>query len=201
MMPFEPIRRALSLPVDPVEWGAPDAGAREAAVAVVLRPVTYSPQPELLMIRRAEKEGDPWSGHMAFPGGRREPSDADLLHTARRESMEEVGLDLSQATVLGRLVPIRTPLNRTFVAQMVVHSWAFGLPEVSALRPNAEVASIHWFNLERFLRDEGRGTFTYNWQGTPLELPCVRLDGCFIWGMSLRLVDDIVERLRRGELA
>ncbi|MCA9639821.1 MAG: NUDIX domain-containing protein, partial [Myxococcales bacterium] len=69
-------------------------GGRFAAVAAVLRPTDADT--EVLLIRRAEHEGDPWSGHMAFPGGRHDPTDPDLLTTARRETLEEVGLDLSR---------------------------------------------------------------------------------------------------------
>jgi 8-oxo-dGTP pyrophosphatase MutT (NUDIX family) len=59
---------------------------------------------EILYMKRAASPTDPWSGNVAFPGGRREPSDQDDLHTAMRETMEEVGLDLSQQfRLLGRL--------------------------------------------------------------------------------------------------
>ena len=65
---------------------------RHAAVALMLR--ERSGRLELLVIQRAEKAGDPWSGHMALPGGRREPGDRDAYDTARRETLEEVGIDL-----------------------------------------------------------------------------------------------------------
>ena len=74
-------------------------GAGRAAVALLLRP-TWA-EPELLLIRRAEREGDPWSGHMALPGGRAAPSDPDPVATAARESAEEVGIDPARA---GRLL-------------------------------------------------------------------------------------------------
>ncbi|HEX6006859.1 MAG TPA: NUDIX domain-containing protein, partial [Burkholderiales bacterium] len=64
-------------------------GAREAAVALLLR---AHDELELLLIKRAEQESDPWSGHVALPGGRRNRHDSDLLHTALRETEEEVGI-------------------------------------------------------------------------------------------------------------
>ena len=84
---------------------------RWAAIALVIRP--QPAEPELLMIKRAEIEGDPWSGHIACPGGRAEPGDRDLEHTAIRETWEETGIDLARdGKILGTLddVSPRTPV-------------------------------------------------------------------------------------------
>src|SRR5262245_25433216 len=75
---------------------------RFAAVAAILR--DRGGEAEVLLIRRAKKATDPWSGHMAFPGGRQDPEDLDLLHTAVRETKEEIGLDLlPDRNLVGRL--------------------------------------------------------------------------------------------------
>ena len=68
-------------------------GTREAAVAAILRPGDHT---EALFILRASREGDPWSGQMAFPGGHKDPEDISIRHTAERETWEEIGLDLSR---------------------------------------------------------------------------------------------------------
>ena len=65
----------------------------QAAVSVVIR---GRGELDFLLIKRARSERDPWSGHMALPGGRRDDSDGDLLHTARRETLEETGVDLDR---------------------------------------------------------------------------------------------------------
>src|SRR5258706_13265424 len=92
------VRSALVAPANDLEQ------ARRAAVALVLSPsLADAPALSLLLVRRAERDGDPWSGHMALPGGHAHPSDVDLLHTARRETLEEVGIDLTDAELLGRL--------------------------------------------------------------------------------------------------
>jgi 8-oxo-dGTP pyrophosphatase MutT (NUDIX family) len=76
-----------------------------AAVAVVLREADGGP--EVLFIERARRAGDPWSGHMAFPGGRIDPEDAHARGAAERETREEVGVDLAGAEPLGRLDDLR----------------------------------------------------------------------------------------------
>ena len=85
MYEIEKARRALAAH-RPVARAAP----ARAAVAMVLRPAAGGAS-EVLLIERAEKPGDPWSGHMAFPGGRLDPSDPDPRFTAERETFEEVG--------------------------------------------------------------------------------------------------------------
>src|SRR5262249_36046360 len=82
--------------------GTPDA--RRAAVALILR----GAEPEVLLMRRSEREGDRWSGQIGLPGGHADALDEDLLATARREAREEVGLDLAQsARLLGSLAPVQ----------------------------------------------------------------------------------------------
>ncbi|HEU4700285.1 MAG TPA: NUDIX domain-containing protein, partial [Gemmatimonadales bacterium] len=71
---------------------ANDPTLRWAAVALVVTPAPDS----MLLIRRAERAGDPWSGHMALPGGRHSRGDADLAATAMRETAEEVGVRLDR---------------------------------------------------------------------------------------------------------
>jgi len=178
------IRQALTQPGFDVE--EPDEPFTRAAVAVV-----WAPGPELIMIKRAEHDGDPWSGHMAFPGGRVDPEDDGALAAALRESREELALDLSGAQVLGELTPIRTPFRARGHVHYV-HAFVFASGPVPTLTPNREVESVHRFHLDRLLAGEGRDTF--EWRGW--EMPCVRLDGCFIWGMSLRLIDEVLERIR-----
>lgn len=145
----------------------------------------------MLMIKRSEREGDPWSGHMAFPGGKEEDQDAGPVETATREAHEELRLELVGASLLGEVTPLRTPFKAKGKVHYV-HGYVFDLPEAPGLVPNGEVQSTHWFELDRLLRGEGRGSF--EWRGW--EMPSVTLDGCFIWGMSLRMIDDLLDRIR-----
>jgi len=169
-------------------------GAREpeerAAVCVVVRPGG-----DLLFMRRSERDGDPWSGHMAFPGGRMERGDASTRATAAREAHEEVGLDPEVGAYLGALDELESPPGSARRRLVITpHVWV--LPGDPRLRLNHEVASVHWFSLDRLLSDEGRSTFSYAWRGRSVELPVVRLDEADIWGITLRILDDLLARIR-----
>ena len=149
--------------------------AREAAVAAVLHGLEPTDL-TLLFIRRATVAGDPWSGDVAFPGGRREAADGSLLETAIRETREELGLDLSVARYLGSLDDVG-PVSRR--RPMVVQPHVFYLRELPALSPNREVAGVHRLSLDKLLANEGRGPMPFEWNGqstvsyTHLTLPTI----------------------------
>lgn len=163
-------------------------GARNAAVAVVLRPNL-----DVVFIRRAEHEKDPWSGHMALPGGRVDPSDSSVEGAARRETHEEIGVDLRNTRCLGQMSQVASP---ALTPRVVVTPFVFALEFEPKVRiDRSEVASVHWFGLERLMSGEGRSMFDYQYGNRVLRLPCIDLDGQRIWGMTLRIVDELIERL------
>jgi 8-oxo-dGTP pyrophosphatase MutT (NUDIX family) len=155
-----------------------------AAVATILRP---SPDgAELLFIVRAERADDPWSGHVAFPGGKREPTDESLVHTAVRETEEEVGLRLSPDACLAQLDVVAAAVSGASVAQLV-----FALEDADAVATtSAEVSATLWVPLAKLARleKEGAGTFEYVRAGKVLELPCFRLGPHVLWGLTYRMV-------------
>ena len=176
-------RTAATVPTAP--------GLKWASVALVVRP-----NADLLLIRRAEREGDPWSGHMAFPGGRQEDRDPDLAATAARETHEEVGLDLADATLLGRLDDTLSP-SRAAPSRLAISAFVFATPHAAPpLSPNYEVADTHWLGIERFVAHEGRGTMPFSWGGNDITLPAVYLEDTHIWGLTLRILDDLTSRMR-----
>ena len=162
-------------------------GTREAAVAAILRP---GPQPEMLFILRASKDGDPWSGHMAFPGGHRESSDASLRATAERETWEEIGLDLTQhGRYLGQLDQVRAnPRGRNI--DMVVTPVVYILenPDV-VMTPNYEVADILWGSL----RDMHTGDSLTQRQSIvgnrSQAFTGYKVGNEVVWGLTLRMLD------------
>ena len=182
---------AMSLKNNPGEIVQLDTPVRQAAVAVIFRPNL-----DLLFIKRAEFEGDPWSGHMALPGGRVEPTDVDGCAAVMREVAEEVGVSLDRADLLGQLSQVASPV---MTARVVVTPYVFHLQSDPKLcLDGKEVAATHWFSMQRLLADEGRGVFDYDWGGQQIELARVDLDGERIWGMTLRIVDELLERIRSG---
>jgi 8-oxo-dGTP pyrophosphatase MutT (NUDIX family) len=128
---------------------APDDGApRRAAVAVVFR-CTAADELELLLIKRSERDGDPWSGHVALPGGRHDPSDATLQDTAVRETLEETGIDIARdGRVLGTLDEIRprTPV----LPPIIVTPYVTVVPASVAIHTSDEVADTFWVPLASF---------------------------------------------------
>jgi len=163
---------------------------RLAAVAAILR--DGSPSPELLFIHRAEDPNDPWSGHMAFPGGRVEADDSSPLATAIRETQEELALDLEHhATPLGRLSDV-SAMARGRRLDMVIVPFVFEIVELRTVRPNHEVQDVVWVPLA-FLADPGnRSTTPWRRHGVSLTLPCYRYQGHLIWGLTLGMVDELM---------
>ncbi len=170
-----------------------------AAVALVLRD-RASGGLELLFIRRAEHQGDPWSGQVGFPGGRSEPEDASPLATAVRETLEETGLDLARdAEELGALDDLRA-LARGRPVDLVIEPLVFHLTRPADGAPSREVVSLHWLDLETLLDPASRSVFEYRHEETTRELPCLRVGGLVIWGLTFRMFENL-ETLLVGNAA
>ncbi len=171
-----------------------------AAVAVVLR--ERANDLELLVIRRAERAGDRWSGHAALPGGKVDASDASSEHTARRETLEEVGLDLEAcgARVLGTLDDHPPPTQRRF-ANFSVTPVVFGISDDPRLVLDPrEVAEARWVPLRSLA--PRRAWMLWWWRPSrrvPLALPMVlprwSLDGLDIWGLTLGMIEELLRRI------
>ncbi len=179
-----------------------EPGAR-ASVAIVLRERAAGWGAEVLFIQRAEHPHDPWSGHVAFPGGRRDPDDANAIHTAEREALEEVGLDLrTHAELLWRMhdLPAIARGRRVgMVISPIVYALREGTDGEDLPFDPGEVAATMWVSLETLADESLRETFTYMHEGSPLELPCVRLaGGRVLWGLTFQMVSRFLHALRGG---
>ncbi len=171
---------------------APSDGQRRAAVAVVLHGY------DVLLMKRTERASDPWSGHVSLPGGRYEPGDGQLLTTAIREAREELAIELSTATLLGSL-PALHPLSAG-PRGMEVTPFVFAVSERPQVRTSAEAESVFWLPLLDVAAGRLDGTFLH--RESSRSFPSWEYAGYTVWGLTMRIVGDLLQRLRRAsELA
>src|SRR6185503_15630527 len=185
------VRHALRS-LQPVEVNEP--GTIPAAVAIIL--LEGPDGLEALFIERAERESDPWSRQIAFPGGRRDPGDADLLATAIRETREETGVELAQAERLGALNDMypRTPV----LPPVVVRPFVFALPERPEISTSDEVHAAFWVPLTTLKAPGVYQTVTVTPRGMTLSVPAYIVGPHVIWGMTERILTPLLERLPYG---
>lgn len=166
---------------------APTDGKRRAAVAALFHADANGPR--VLLMRRVERPGDPWSGHVSLPGGRHEPVDPDLRATAIRETAEELGVDLATARYLGRM-PALHPYNAG-PAGVEVTPFVFVVDEAPVVSPGPEAAAAFWLPVA--LVSSGALDGTYDYPGPPVRMafPCWRHDGHLIWGLTMRILVDL----------
>jgi 8-oxo-dGTP pyrophosphatase MutT (NUDIX family) len=169
---------------------APDDGApRRAAVAIVLRDAGDSGI-ELLLIKRSEREDDPWSGHIALPGGRHDPTDATLQDTAVRETREETGIDLAEhGIVLGTLDELR-PRTPSLPPIIVTPFVAVVRPDV-AIETSDEVAVAFWVPLSALADPAMAVESEVSARGATWRVPSYRLGGHIVWGMTERILSNL----------
>lgn len=158
----------------------PAEGLRRAAVAMVL--ANGDAGAEVLFIERAHHPGDPWSGHMAFPGGRVDAGDASGRDAAERETLEEVGLSLAGAELLGRLDD-KNGNPRTH-PELVISAFVYHAPGRGELQINHEVQTAFWFPVEGLLDRARHVGYTPHGE---LEFPGILVgepDRHVIWGLT-----------------
>jgi 8-oxo-dGTP pyrophosphatase MutT (NUDIX family) len=159
-----------------------------AAVAVVLHEGAEGL--EALFIHRAERIGDTWSGQIAFPGGRREPTDADLRATALRETFEEIGVDLTAAEPLGVLDDMypRTPV----LPPVVVRPFVFGVAERPPITVSSEVQDAFWVSFRALAAPGAQREVTIHHRGVTRVLPAYVVENRTIWGMTERILTNLL---------
>jgi 8-oxo-dGTP pyrophosphatase MutT (NUDIX family) len=197
-------RLAAHLRANPGRLEDDDGNPTRAAVAIILRaastpanlPEVRLPTPgiELLLILRAERSGDPWSGQVALPGGRRDPADATLQDTALRETLEETGIDLAtDGIVLGTLDELRprTPVLPPIIVTPFV---AIAPPDVG-LRINEELADAFWAPWSIFSDPMRTDERTINVRGADWKVISYLVGERIVWGMTERMLRQLAQRL------
>ncbi len=162
-----------------------------SAVAMILQ--VRDGELQILMIKRAERMGDPWSGHMAFPGGRMDKSDANGYAVAVRETAEEVGLSLGpEDECIGRLSELNAKPQRGSFG-MAVSPFVFRLDREVIFTPNYEVAEVVWVPLEFLTDEDNREEMIWEYKGEKIPVPCYMYEGRCIWGLSLMMLDELLD--------
>jgi 8-oxo-dGTP pyrophosphatase MutT (NUDIX family) len=164
---------------------------KRSAVAMILQ--VREGELNILMIKRAERKGDPWSGHMAFPGGRMDREDRNGFAAAVRETEEEVGLLLGpEDRCIGRLSDLNARPHKGAFG-MAVSPFVFHLEREVTFIPNYEVAEVVWVPLEFLLDTDNRERMVWERTGVKIPLPCYFYEGRRIWGLSLAMLDELMD--------
>ncbi len=201
-----PIQRAILGPVDlsltRIEQRLAAYAAKEhsrilapkrAAVAALLRYRKNSP--EVLLMQRSAREGDRWSGHVSFPGGREEQADSTLIATAVRETREEVGVDLDgNARLLGKSDAIRAVSKGKFLP-MSITPFVFVQTHDDdlAFELNHEAQSAFWLPLSIAASGVLDDSYAYKKGPLSLTLPCWRYEGHTVWGLTYQMLTRFLE--------
>lgn len=184
-----------------------DGNPARAAVAIVLRsvPSGFSGAEaahhesrithhllEVLLILRADRSGDPWSGQVALPGGRRDASDATLQDTAVRETLEETGIDLAtDGVVLGTLDELRP--RTPHLPPIIV------TPFVAVVRPDPtiqisdELADAFWAPWSIFADPTKTDERTINVRGADWQVISYLVGERIVWGMTERMLRQLAQ--------
>jgi 8-oxo-dGTP pyrophosphatase MutT (NUDIX family) len=187
------IRTALAERRPQLHSAVPEVTRVHAAVAIIARPADRDV--ELLFIRRAAFENDPWSGDIAFPGGRIGFPDEPPRSAAERETREEVGIDLTGADRLGRLDDVTGGSGA-----VVVSGFVYALSTPVALRTNHEVAAAGWVPTGRLIEPARQSTKTFRYQDRDVRLPAVTIfddDSPPLWGLTYQFAERFLRLLGR----
>jgi 8-oxo-dGTP pyrophosphatase MutT (NUDIX family) len=158
----------------------------EAAVAIVVHEASDA-SPELLFIERAVREGDPWSGQMAFPGGQRDEADPHLERTATRETEEEVGIRLEAP--IGRLDDFEGR-RASWQQKLVVAPFVYEVRSRPDLTLSPEVQSAVWIPIAHLLDPEAAQQYRFERPDFGGTFPAVEYRGHAIWGLTYRILQD-----------
>jgi len=196
MLTLDQIRQLLAdRDHEPVPF---EASPMQAAVAMIL--AEGRDDLDVCFIRRAEREGDPWSGQVAFPGGRAEARDPNANAVAERETYEEIGLKLDPAHLIAPL-PVR-PIDRQHLNHLSPFVYYVDEHTRNSARvaERHEVASVFWVPLHHLFEPSAATDLEYPLAGTAQRFPGIRYQDHVIWGLTLRILESFADIMQR-ELA
>jgi 8-oxo-dGTP pyrophosphatase MutT (NUDIX family) len=170
-----------------------EESAKRASVAMIVGP--KNEELHLLFIKRAEHPEDPWSGHMALPGGRHDATDDGDLQTALRETREEVGIDLEhEAELLGALDHVRASAKGRNI-DMTIAPFVFYVKTLSPVVISSEVVSAHWAPIRPLFDGSANTQLSVTHPEGIVTLPAWNVDGNHVWGLTYRMVQSLFSLL------
>jgi len=170
------------------------ANPLHASVAMIV--AEGSGGPEICFIRRAEREGDPWSGHVSFPGGRASEADTTAQEVAERETLEEIGLQLTSDHHVGAL-PVLPQIRRGITLFPFVYCVDEATQQQATARQPEEVASVFWVPFQHLTDDKAVTTLEYDLDGSRKSFPGIQFEDHIIWGLTLHLLHGFAGLVRQ----
>lgn len=158
-------------------------------------PEPWHPVRALLILRR-QVEGDPWAGHVALPGGKREAGDADLVDTARRETLEETGLAVARADILGRLPDLHPRSAR--LPDLAIRPFVARWRGEGRLEPNHEVDAAFWVRLASLADPRRSSELQLDRRVGRRRFPTIELGEHTVWGLTHAILQDFLAVLAEG---
>ena len=168
--------------------------SKQAAVALIIDGSESERDPKVIFIQRALNRNDPWSGQMALPGGRCEREDSGPFETARRETLEEIGLDLSNSKTFGRLDDLQGRHGGRS-KNMAISCFVFGVQRIEKLFPNHEVADIISIPISALLDPETKTEINRHSADQVSPGICVGDGKRVIWGLTYRFLSQFFSLL------
>jgi 8-oxo-dGTP pyrophosphatase MutT (NUDIX family) len=148
-----------------------------AAVAIIVKPIKNDL--EFFLVKRAEVDDDPWSGDMAFPGGKKNEEDITLIDTVIREVLEETSIELSSDKIIGFMEPVYSSVRSDLAVQPIVYRF----DEYPEVKLNYELTKFLWVPLSQIKKSKTH-TIIKGWEG-----PVYRVQGETVWGLTFRMLE------------
>ncbi len=156
-----------------------DEQKANSAVALILKPAPNDV--ELLLVRRATRPTDPWSGQMALPGGKRESHDENLRSTVAREAFEETGINLCEGTFLGVLTALQSVPRK----DLLILPYVVMLEKDPQICLNKELVQYMWVPYEEIVKTKGKTV-----EPGFGEVSAFLLDNAVVWGITYKILRD-----------
>jgi 8-oxo-dGTP pyrophosphatase MutT (NUDIX family) len=158
----------------------------DSAVLILLFPVQH--QIQLCMIRRPSTMKN-HAGQIAFPGGKRESEDADLVQTALREAQEEIGIAREEVEILGQLSTVYVQISEFLITPVV--GWLNKVPEI--VIDSSEVDEVFFISLDDIANQGNRCEREMDTRTGRINVPGYEINGFFIWGATAMILAELVD--------